>query len=112
VDDAAVSALRVLRRQPGNPGLEVHLRPTQCRRPTSAPRWCAPSAWPISARRTVLSPAYSGHNHVKALKAEAARVGLSITYQRTFDDSVTDFRSMIAEAQASHPDVNYKGHDP
>jgi ABC-type branched-subunit amino acid transport system substrate-binding protein len=47
------------------------------------------------------------HNHVKALKAEAARVGLPISYEREFADSVRDFRTMIAEARASTPDVYY-----
>ena len=38
------------------------------------------------------------HGHVQAVKAEVARVGLPITYAQEFADSVTDFRSMIAQA--------------
>lgn len=47
------------------------------------------------------------NNHVKALKVEAARAGLPITYEQTFADSVTDFRSLIAQAESSGPDVLY-----
>jgi ABC-type branched-subunit amino acid transport system substrate-binding protein len=47
------------------------------------------------------------NNHVKALKVEAVRIGLSITFEQTFEESVTDFRSMITQAEASSPDVLY-----
>src|SRR6267378_3156149 len=47
------------------------------------------------------------NNHVKALKTEAARAGLAITYEDRFGGSVTDFRSVIARAAASRPDVFY-----
>ncbi len=47
------------------------------------------------------------NNHVKALKVEAARVGLAVTYERTFPDTVDDFRPMLADAEASKPDVYY-----
>ncbi len=47
------------------------------------------------------------HGHVQAVKAEVARGGLAITYDREFADSVRDFRSMIALARASNPDVYY-----
>src|SRR5205809_6210673 len=47
------------------------------------------------------------HGHVMALTAELARVGLAITYAQEFADSVTDFRSMIAQARASNPDVYF-----
>ena len=47
------------------------------------------------------------NNHVKALKVEAARVGLVITDEQTFKESVTDFRSVISRAEASRPDVYY-----
>src|SRR5437667_9039420 len=45
--------------------------------------------------------------HVAAVKAEATRVGLSVSYDYVFPDSVTDFRTRIAEARASNPDVYY-----
>src|SRR6266508_567034 len=47
------------------------------------------------------------NNHVKALKVEAAREGLRVTYERTFADTVTDFRSILADSAASKPDLYY-----
>jgi len=47
------------------------------------------------------------NNHVKALKAEAARAGLRITYESRFADSVADFRTRIGAGKASKPDVYY-----
>src|SRR5881409_2212472 len=47
------------------------------------------------------------HGHLEALKVEIRRAGLTITDAQEFADSVTDFRKMIARAQASHPDVYY-----
>src|SRR5438552_12408129 len=45
--------------------------------------------------------------HVAAVKAEAARVGLSVSYDYVFSDSVTNFRARIAEARASNPDIYF-----
>ncbi len=45
--------------------------------------------------------------HVRALKAEAARVGLAISYEYVFTDATTDFRPAIARARDSNPDVYY-----
>jgi ABC-type branched-subunit amino acid transport system substrate-binding protein len=47
------------------------------------------------------------NNHVNALKVEAARVGLVVADERRFDGSATDFRSIIARAEQSRPDVYY-----
>src|SRR5213076_720204 len=47
------------------------------------------------------------HGHLEALKVEIRRAGLTITDAQEFADSVTDFRTMIARAQALHPDVYY-----
>src|SRR5438046_2273219 len=47
------------------------------------------------------------HGHVQAVKAEGARARLPITYAKEFADSVTAFRSMIAQARASNPDVYF-----
>jgi len=49
----------------------------------------------------------SMQGHVRAVKAEAARAGLSISYEYVFTDSMTDFRPLIARARASNPDVYY-----
>ena len=45
--------------------------------------------------------------HVRAVKAELARAGLSVSYEYVFTDSITDFRPLIAQARASSPDVYY-----
>jgi branched-chain amino acid transport system substrate-binding protein len=45
--------------------------------------------------------------HVRAVKVEAARVGLVISYEYVFTDSTTDFRPLIARARGSSPDVYY-----
>ena len=59
-------------------------------------------------RLAILSQNYpSIHNHVKALKAELARVGLPIVYDNEFSDSVRDFRTLIGAARAVAPDVYY-----
>ena len=47
------------------------------------------------------------NNHVKALRVEAARVGLVIADEQTFTGGVTDFRSIISRAAAARPDVYY-----
>ena len=47
------------------------------------------------------------NNHVKALKAEVAREGLQITYDRRFGESVMEFGDIIAQARAASPDVYY-----
>lgn len=45
--------------------------------------------------------------HVRAVTAELARAGISISYQYVFTDSMADFRPLIARARASNPDVYY-----
>jgi len=47
------------------------------------------------------------NNHVKALKIEVARLGLTVADEQLFDGSVRDFRSLIRRAAASRPDVYY-----
>ena len=47
------------------------------------------------------------NNHVKALKVEASRVGLTVTSEQTFDEWVRDFAAVISRAEASHPEVYY-----
>ena len=56
----------------------------------------------------ILSQDYpSINNHVRALKSEADRVGLRVSDEQRFEDSVTDFRALIAQAEATGPDVLY-----
>jgi ABC-type branched-subunit amino acid transport system substrate-binding protein len=45
--------------------------------------------------------------HVKALKEEAAKRGIRITYANRFAGSTTDFGSMIARARISAPDLYF-----
>jgi ABC-type branched-subunit amino acid transport system substrate-binding protein len=47
------------------------------------------------------------NNHVKALKIEVARLGLTVADEQRFDGSVRDFRSLIGLAAAARPDVYY-----
>jgi ABC-type branched-subunit amino acid transport system substrate-binding protein len=59
-------------------------------------------------RVAILSQNYpSINNHVKALKAEVAGTSLRISDEQQFEDSVTDFSSLIARAEATNPDVLY-----
>ena len=46
-------------------------------------------------------------SHVKALKIEVARLGLTVADEQRFDGAVRDFRSMIGRAAAASPDVYY-----
>ena len=56
----------------------------------------------------ILSQDYpSINNHVLALKKEAARVGLRVVDEQRFEESMTDFRSRIAQAENARPDVLY-----
>ncbi|HTH64946.1 MAG TPA: ABC transporter substrate-binding protein [Gemmatimonadales bacterium] len=71
--------------------------------------------WVQEARRrgittvAMLSGLYppSIQGHVTAVKTEAAREGVRIVSDQTFDTGTTDFRAMIERAEAGHPDVYY-----
>jgi len=55
-----------------------------------------------------LTQAYpSIDNHVRMLKAETAKVGISFVYEDRFEASTADFRSRIAAAKATSPDVYF-----
>jgi ABC-type branched-subunit amino acid transport system substrate-binding protein len=47
------------------------------------------------------------NNHVKAMKGEALRRGLTIASEQRFAASVTDFRPIIERARATTPDIYY-----
>src|SRR5438093_6423330 len=47
------------------------------------------------------------NNHVKAMKAEAGRQGIRITYERRFADTTTNFRAIMDTARTTRPDVYY-----
>jgi ABC-type branched-subunit amino acid transport system substrate-binding protein len=70
--------------------------------------------WAREARRrgirtvAIVSQDYpSINNHVAAMKAEAARVGIAVAYENHFPETTSDVRSIVAGAQATHPDVIY-----
>jgi branched-chain amino acid transport system substrate-binding protein len=70
--------------------------------------------WALEAQRrgikrvALLTQDYpSINNHVKALKVEAARAGIGVADEQRFDESVSDFRPLIARAERSRPDVYY-----
>jgi ABC-type branched-subunit amino acid transport system substrate-binding protein len=46
-------------------------------------------------------------NHVRMLKAEGAKAGISVDYEYRFPGATTDFRAAIAAAQATAPDVYF-----
>src|SRR5438876_7183354 len=46
-------------------------------------------------------------NHVRALKAEAAPAGIAFVYEDRFEASTVDFRSRIAAAKGTSPDVYF-----
>jgi ABC-type branched-subunit amino acid transport system substrate-binding protein len=52
-------------------------------------------------------------NHVRAMKAEAAKAGIEFVYEERFAPTTTDFRSEIAAAKRTAPDVYYvEGFNP
>jgi ABC-type branched-subunit amino acid transport system substrate-binding protein len=70
--------------------------------------------WAREARRRgirtvgIVSQDYpSINNHVAAMKAEAARVGIAVAYENRFPETTSDFRSIVAAAAAARPDVLY-----
>ncbi len=46
-------------------------------------------------------------NHVRALKEEAAKAGIAFVYEDRFEATTTDFKSRIAVAKATSPDVYF-----
>jgi len=52
-------------------------------------------------------------NHVRAMKAEAAKVGIEFVYEDRYSPTTTDFRAEIAAAKAASPDIYYvEGFNP
>ncbi len=73
-----------------------------------AVRWVAEAERRGNRRVAIIAQDYpSINNHVKAMKNEARRVGLTITYENRFADTTSDFRTIIAHAQSARPDVYY-----
>jgi len=52
-------------------------------------------------------------NHVRALKEEAAKVGIAFVYEDRFEATTTDFKSRIGAAKATSPDLYFvEGFNP
>ena len=52
-------------------------------------------------------------NHVRAIKADAERAGISFVYEDRFSPGTTDFGSAIAAAKSTEPDLYYvEGFNP
>ena len=73
-----------------------------------AARWVAEAKRRGVKRIARLTQDYpSIENHVRALKAEAAPGGIAFVYEYRFDASTSDFRSRIAAAKATSPDLYF-----
>ncbi len=73
-----------------------------------AARWVAEAGSRGIRRIARLTQHYpSIDNHVRALKVEAARAGMTFVYDDGFEASEADFASRIAAARASSPDVYF-----
>ena len=73
-----------------------------------ATRWVAEARRRDIKRIARLTQDYpSIENHVRALKAEAAPAGITFVYEDIFPASTADFRSRIAAAKGTSPDVYF-----
>jgi branched-chain amino acid transport system substrate-binding protein len=61
-----------------------------------------------AGRIVILNQKYpSIEGHVRALREEAGRAGLTIAYETEFEESTTDFSQIIARAKAAMPDLYF-----
>lgn len=73
-----------------------------------AARWTAEAKRRGIKRIALLTQDYpSVNNHVRMLKAEGAQVGIAPVHEDRFEPSTADFRSRIAAAKATSPDVYF-----
>jgi len=73
-----------------------------------ASRWVAEARRRGIKRIARLTQDYpSIDNHVRALKAEATPAGIAFVYEDRFEASTADFRSRIAAAKATSPDLYF-----
>jgi ABC-type branched-subunit amino acid transport system substrate-binding protein len=71
-----------------------------------ASRWVAEAKRRGIRRIARLTQDYpSIDNHVRALKAEAAKAGIGFVFENRFETSTTDFKSKITAAKETAPDV-------
>ena len=73
-----------------------------------ATRWVAEAKRRGIQRIALLTQVYpSIDNHVRALKVEAASVGILFVYEDRFEATTADFRSKIVAAKETSPDVYF-----
>jgi ABC-type branched-subunit amino acid transport system substrate-binding protein len=73
-----------------------------------ATKWVAEAKRRGIKRIALLTQNYpSIDNHVKMLKAEAARAGIAFVYEDRLEATATDFRSRIAAAKGTSPDLYF-----
>jgi len=73
-----------------------------------ATQWVAEAKRRGIKRIALLTQDYpSIDNHVRALKVEAAPAGIAFVYEDRFEASTADFRSSIAAAKSTSPDVYF-----
>jgi ABC-type branched-subunit amino acid transport system substrate-binding protein len=73
-----------------------------------ATRWVREAQRRNIKRIALLTQSYpSIDNHVRMLKTEAAKVGIAFVYEDRFEATTTNFRSRIAAAKATSPDVYF-----
>ena len=79
-----------------------------------APQWVAEAKRRGIKRIARLTQDYpSIDNHVRALKAETEPAGIAFVYEDRFEASTADFRSRIAAARATSPDLYFvEGFNP
>src|SRR5438552_14139120 len=78
------------------------------RHSTFATQWVAEAQRRGIKRIARLTQDYpSIDNHVRALKAETAPAGITFVYEDRFEASTADFRSSIAAARATSPDLYF-----
>ena len=93
----------------GDVGDELYTFTTMPLAEDEATRWVAEARRRGIKRVALLTQNYpSIDNHVRALKAEATKAGeIAFVYEDRFEESTTDFRSRIAAAKETSPDVYF-----
>jgi ABC-type branched-subunit amino acid transport system substrate-binding protein len=92
----------------GDVGDELYTFTTMPLAEDEAAQWVAEAKRRGIKRIARLTQDYpSIENHVRALKAEATPAGILFVFEDRFDAATTDFRSRIAAAQRTAPDVYF-----
>jgi ABC-type branched-subunit amino acid transport system substrate-binding protein len=92
----------------GSVGDELYTFTTMPLAEDEATLWVAEASRRGIKRVALLTQDYpSIDNHVRALRAEAAKAGIVVVYQDRFAAATTDFSARIAAAKATAPDVYF-----